>query len=807
MKDELLHRGQQSPLFLTPCLEIISLLVTAGEFGKNITLNGRSLGRGLGGFLLGSGSGSSGLLGLLLLLSGLFFVFTLLLLNTSPGLLLGLSRKGHGSLNGRKSDFGLLLLVLESRNDELFLLNLEPTSSGTLGKLWTTVVAVAVTRSATIASSAISVGAAASTSPVAVASRATATLIAVSTKASSISKATSTTSTTLIAVTTKASGTSKATSVAVASAKATLFGCFSLTLGPLLGGNIVLVGSHSGCEPGILRHGRALVHTSGRTTAIPAAWRASHITAAHHIATVTITIPLGTLFLLPLALHLKFGGSCGKARILLHGWWAHVARRRPGGSVKVGRGSETRVGRLRRTIKVPGRSALGALGVVGLGGRCEARVLHLGWRTTGGRFGTVGGTSLLALAIALLLLFGKGGKALVADNRGRTVATGAASSLAIITAFRAFVSAGTGSRGRGALEHGSTAVHDLGLTGLPLPALALFAILLIIAILFAFLGLAICLLFSGSGILLFLLLLGSLSGGSSSGLGLHLLLLFLLLSSLGGGGSLFLTLLHLEVKLLELLGSVHSRSRAEWIGLRLGLGFGSSGRHSLDLVLDLDLLDRCRPLGQIETRTGGRTGRCSSGTSKVTTTSAAASKVIPRGWAAVAVSPTATAVVVITAPAVRGPSAISTAIAEASAISTVGGATAIAKAPAASAGTVAISATTIVVSTPTITTVSTAAAAVSVSTATATISATRAKASAVTASSATAAPGAVALGAGGLVAAPVAAGVALERPVVSLTSGPWAGGHIAVPGGTAGGAAGPSSEEIAQANLLSLGHD
>ena len=425
-KDELLYRGQETSLFHTPCLQIISLLVTAGKFGKNVAFNGSSLGGGLSGFLRGRGSCSSGLLGLLLFLSGLFFVFAFLLLNTSSSLLLGLAGKGHGSLDGRKGDVGLLLLILESRNDKLLLLNLKPSSSGTRGKHRTAVIAVAVTRSA---SSAISVGAAASTSPVTVASRATATLIAVSTKAARISETTSTTAATTV-ISTKAT---------IVTAKATLFGRFPLTLRPDIGGNVVLISRRSSSEARILGNRRTLVHAP---TAITATWRSSHPTshtAAHHVATVTITISLGALLLLPLALHLMVGGSCGKARILLHRRWAHVARRRPAGPVKVGRGGEARVGGLRRAVKVAGRGTLGTLGVVGLGGRGEARVLHLGRRATGGRFGAVGGTPLLALTVELFLLFGQGGKALVADDGGRTVATGAASSLAIITAFRSLL--------------------------------------------------------------------------------------------------------------------------------------------------------------------------------------------------------------------------------------------------------------------------------------------------------------------------------------------------------------------------------
>ena len=400
-------------MLLAPSLEILALLVPTGKFSEDITLRGSSLGSGLGSFLLGSGSCCGGLLGLFLFFSGLFFIFALLLLDTSPGLLLGLTRQSHWSLDGRKSNLGLFLFILESRDNEFFLGCFETGGGRAFGELRTTVIAVTVASTSAIATSAISICTSRTAAPVAVAST-------VSSEASA---------TAFITVYTKASGTSEATSFAIASAKATLFSLFPLPLGSAISRNVVL-------ETRVLRHGRSVVHTSWRATSIAPTGRSS----SHHITTLGVS--LGALFLLALTLHLKLGGSCGKARILLHGRRAHVTWRRSRRTVKVGSGGKARIGGFRRSIKISGRATLGTfstLGIVCLGSRGEAGVLDFRRGTPGGRLGAVGGTSLLTLTIALLLLFSEGGKALVANDGWRTIATGTATSLAIFTTSGAFL--------------------------------------------------------------------------------------------------------------------------------------------------------------------------------------------------------------------------------------------------------------------------------------------------------------------------------------------------------------------------------
>ena len=184
--------------------------------------------------------------------------------------------------------------------------------------------------------------------------------------------------------------------------------------------------------------------------------------------------------------------------------------------------------------------------------------------------------------------------------------------------LKTHLSAKTGRRSRCTLEHGGTAVDNLGLALLPLPALTLLTVLLFLPLLLVgIIGLiALFSLFVVIGIIRSRSSLGS-TFLSLSHLGsLLLLLLLLLLGSLGGGPGLLLFLLHLEVELLELLGRIDGARRPKGVGLGLGL----AGRRLcwLGAVLLLALLGgllrrqgrRGRPLGQVETGTGrGTCGR------------------------------------------------------------------------------------------------------------------------------------------------------------------------------------------------------
>mmetsp|Transcript_20956 Transcript_20956/g.42774 ORF Transcript_20956/g.42774 Transcript_20956/m.42774 type:complete len:244 (-) Transcript_20956:467-1198(-) len=240
-------------------------------------------------------------------------------------------------------------------------------------------------------------------------------------------------------VATKATGTAEAASSFARTTIATLFGLFSITLRSALCGDIVLIGGNSCSKSRVPGNGRALIHATRRTAAVPTARGSTH---AHVIPVSIAAKPLRALFVLAFTLCLKLSSGRCKARVLLDWRRTHVARRWTRSTIIVSSCREARIGGFGRSSKVTRRSTFGALSTLGLGrccGCCEARVLDLRWRAMAcGGFDT-GSTTFFAFAITLLFFFGKSGKSLVTNDRRRTISTRTASTFSVFTTSGPFL--------------------------------------------------------------------------------------------------------------------------------------------------------------------------------------------------------------------------------------------------------------------------------------------------------------------------------------------------------------------------------